>query len=319
MESGELRMFEAVARLGSLTRAAHELHTVQSNVTARVRRLEDELRTPLFRRHSRGVALTPAGEQLLPVAVTVRHLLDEAAAAVGGNGGPRGRLRIGSLETTAALRLPPILTRYRRRFPDVDLALITRTTAELIDDVLAYRLAGAFVAGPVQHPDLVETTVWTEELVLVTSSEWRSLREIVSPAREINIVVLKKGCSYRERLERFLAERGVVTVRQLEFGTVDGVISCAGAGLGVTLMPRAIAERARRTGDIALHRLPRDRAFVPTVFVHRRDAVMTAALARFMECAMRQNRRGPRGSPKRPNRTILPPRRPPGRTVERAS
>ena len=60
MNAADLRVFEAVARLGGMNRAASELNTVQSNVTTRIRLLEDELGTPLFHRHSRGTTLTDA-------------------------------------------------------------------------------------------------------------------------------------------------------------------------------------------------------------------------------------------------------------------
>ncbi|MGH6886252.1 MAG: LysR family transcriptional regulator, partial [Geminicoccales bacterium] len=68
MDAADLKVFEAVARLGGMNRAAAELHTVQSNVTARIRTLEARLGTPLFQRHSRGVTLTAAGRRLLPYA-----------------------------------------------------------------------------------------------------------------------------------------------------------------------------------------------------------------------------------------------------------
>lgn len=100
MDAAHLRVFEAVARQGGMNRAAEELHTVQSNVTARIRLLEEELGRPLFRRHSRGVALTAAGQRLLPYAVRVRQLLAEARRAVEDGGEPSGPLAIGSLETT---------------------------------------------------------------------------------------------------------------------------------------------------------------------------------------------------------------------------
>src|SRR5579871_6159445 len=105
MDAGDLRFFEAVARLGGMNRAAAELHTVQSNVTARVKLLEDQLGTPLFERHSRGVSLTAAGRRLVPYAARVAQLLSEARRAVVDDGTPRGPLSLGSLETTAALRL----------------------------------------------------------------------------------------------------------------------------------------------------------------------------------------------------------------------
>src|SRR5215472_5055748 len=112
MDSGDLQVFEAVARAGGITRAADALHTVQSNVTARVQLLERELGVQLFERHSRGVSLTSAEQVLLPYAEQVGRLLAEAQRAVGDTSVPRGPLRVGSLETTAARRLPTVLAAY---------------------------------------------------------------------------------------------------------------------------------------------------------------------------------------------------------------
>src|SRR5438445_11922769 len=95
MDAGDLRVFEAVARLGGMNRAAAELNTVQSNVTARIRLLEEALGTPLFHRHSRGVTLTVAGHRLLPYAERVGHLLAEARRAVSDDGAPKGPLSLG--------------------------------------------------------------------------------------------------------------------------------------------------------------------------------------------------------------------------------
>ena len=78
MDLIDLETFEAMARSGGVARAARELHTVQSNVTARLLRLERELGVPLFDRHSRGMTPTAAGRELLPYAVQVRGLLAEA-------------------------------------------------------------------------------------------------------------------------------------------------------------------------------------------------------------------------------------------------
>ena len=194
MESGDLRVFEAVARLDSITAAAHELHTVQSNVTARIRSLENQLGA-LFRRHSRGVVLTTAGERLLPYAIKIAQLLKDAVTVVDDNVPPRGNLHIGSLESTAGVRLPPILSAYRRNFPDVNLTLTLGTTGHLIEEVLASRLEGAFVAGPVKRTEITETQVFTEEMVLVTAAEFRSFTEAVRSSQRVNILVLRAGCS----------------------------------------------------------------------------------------------------------------------------
>ena len=112
MDAADLRIFEAVARLGGMGRAAEALHTVQSNVTARIRQLEDELGRDLFRRHARGVELTSAGHRLLPYAQRVARLLEDARRATLDDGSPQGPLVIGALETSTALRLSRPLAAY---------------------------------------------------------------------------------------------------------------------------------------------------------------------------------------------------------------
>jgi len=118
MDASDFRVFEAVARLGRMNRAAGELNTVQSNVTARIRSLEEEIGTALFQRTARGVILTPAGRRLLPYAGRIAQLLAEARRAVSDDGRPRGPLVVGSLETTAGLRLPAMLGAYAEAYPE---------------------------------------------------------------------------------------------------------------------------------------------------------------------------------------------------------
>jgi LysR family transcriptional regulator, cell division regulator len=284
MDASDLKVFEAVARLGGMNRAAAELNTVQSNVTARIRALEARLGTPLFYRHSRGVALTAAGRRLLPYAVRVQRLLQDARRAAMDDGRPSGALAIGSLETTAALRLSPVLAAYAAAYPEVDLVLSTGTTCELIGAVLEHRLEGAFVCGPVAHPELEAEPIYREELVLVTSPAARSLNQALAPS-DLRIVVLRAGCSYRERLEDILARRGIVGVRLLEFGTLEAIRSCVAAGLGITLLPRSVVAEAERAGSVAIHELPAADADVDTVFIRRRDGFVSSALAAFVQHA----------------------------------
>ncbi|HKU95370.1 MAG TPA: LysR substrate-binding domain-containing protein [Vineibacter sp.] len=282
MDAADLRIFEAVARLGGMNRAAAELNTVQSNVTARVRLLEDELGTPLFHRHSRGVSLTPAGQRLLPYAERMAQLLADAKRAATDDGAPRGPLVIGSLETTAALRLSPLLSRYAAAWPEVDLVLRTGTTGELVEHVAARRLEGALVCGPIDHPELQAEVMFREELVLATARGVRSLDELIGKG-ELKIVVLRAGCSYRQRLEDILARRGAVGARLLEFGTIEAILGCVAAGLGATLLPRALITASRYTERIAVHALPVSEAHVETLFIRRRDSYASSALSAFLE------------------------------------
>lgn len=282
MNAADLRVFEAVARAGGIGRAALELHTVQSNVTARIRLLEQELGARLFDRHSRGVSLTPAGRRLLPYAERMRELLTQARQAVADNGMPQGPLSLGSLETAAALRLPGILARFARAHPAVDLTLVTGTSAELIEQVLQSQLDGALVVGPVRHPALTETVVFHEEMVLVTARDvagWDDLPRVSG----LKLVVFRAGCSYRAQLEALLAERGVVGLRRIEFGTLEGILGCVAAGIGVTLLPRGVVGPAWRDGTVALHPAPEPHRWANTVFVRRTDAFPTSAMSAFLD------------------------------------
>ena len=281
MDVADLRIFEAVARLGVMGRAAAELNTVQSNVTTRIRSLEETLGCRLFERHASGVSLTDEGRRLLPYAQRIPQLLRDAVWAVRDDGVPRGRLVIGSLETTAALRLAPLLATYVRACPEVDLTLRTGTTCELVEAVRKGTVDGAFVCGPVADPELDSRSMFTEELALVAAPGVDSIERLLGSG-EVKILVLRAGCSYRQRLEALLARLGVPTPRMLEFGTLEAIYACAGAGLGITMLPRALLERSSTAGTLSLLTPPTAEAIVDTVFVRRREAFATSALKAFL-------------------------------------
>jgi LysR family transcriptional regulator, cell division regulator len=282
MDAADLRMFQSVASTGSMSKAAHELNTVQSNVTARIKSLEDEVGFVLFERTNRGVTLTAAGQRLLPFAARAARLLEDAKRAVADEGAPSGALTIGSLDTTAALHLSPALSRYVAAYPAVDLSLRTGTTAELIAQVLDRQLDGAYVCGPVNHPDLLADPFVREELVILTGPSIASF-EALSKKPDLKIVVLKAGCSYRLQLEAMLARRGIVGTRLLEFGTIESIIACVSAGVGVTLLPRALLGSVWERGRLRVHPLPNNEGQVETVFIRHREAFASSALRAFME------------------------------------
>jgi DNA-binding transcriptional LysR family regulator len=286
MELSDLMTFSTVARLGAVTRAAEELNTVQSNVTQRVKALEAEIGAALFERHSRGMTLTGAGRRLLPYAARMAALSREAVLAARDDGEPRGPLAIGSLETTAAVRLPSLLAEFHRRFPAVQLSLRTATTAELVAAVLEGALDGAFVAGPIEHAELNATIAFKEELVLITARRWTSLAGLRAgtPESGPTALVFRIGCTYRQRLEQVFAEFGWPSAARFEFGTLDGMIGCVAADMGVTLLPRAVVERGELSGDIRIHTLSAALSRVDTAFIARRGAHQYSALQGFVSC-----------------------------------
>jgi DNA-binding transcriptional LysR family regulator len=282
MNVADLNFFAAVARYGSITKAARRLNTVQSNVTTRLRLLEEELGVSLFQRHHQGVTLTRSGRDLLPYAHQLDVLLQKARDAVSANQATRGALRLGSMETTAAARLPALLRKYVPAHRNVDVAIETGTTRTLTQAVLEYRLDGAFVAGPVEVDELESTRAFMEELVLVSSPEYKSVPSALAEGKIPKVFVFRVGCSYRQKLERFLAGRGLTLVNQLEMGTLEGIIGCVSAGLGITMMPFSVVESYVKRQEVAVHRLSPADALIETVFITRRDLVRSPALEEFM-------------------------------------
>jgi DNA-binding transcriptional LysR family regulator len=286
MELSDLKTFAAVARTGGITRAAEDLNTVQSNVTQRIKALETEIGTPLFERHSRGMTLTAAGKRLLPYAQRMAALSREALLAARDDGEPKGPLAIGSMETTAAVRLPPLLADFHRRAPAVRLTLRTATSADLVAAVLDGTLDGAFVAGPIAHTELTAVSAFREELVLVSARRWKSLSELRAGTPESGPTALafRTGCTYRQRLEQIFVEFGWPSAARFELGTLDGMIGCVAADIGVTLLPRAVVERSEMNGSVSIHTLSPAHARVETLFIQRRAAHASSALAGFVSC-----------------------------------
>ncbi len=279
MDTKALRIFDAVAGAGSISRAAEDLNYVQSNVSGRILQLEDELGVALFHRKSRGVALTPAGRVLQDYAGRVLHLVDEARKAVQDSADCGGRLAIGTLETTAAVRLPPLLLRYRDAFPKVELMLSTGHTRKLVAEVLDYALDGAFVSGATDHDDIVQEAVFEEELVLVTGPDAKT------SVGDQALLLFHRGCTYRIHTEQWLHEIGQAPARIMEFGSLDAIVGCAAAGLGLAVLPRAVVDRPEYRTRVRLHDLPGHLAHVTTYFIRHRETAPTRALAGLVDIA----------------------------------
>lgn len=286
MDIVDLKTFEAVARHGSMNKAASELNTVQSNITARVRALEEELGLQLFQRHARGVTTTPPGVRILPAVTRITRLIDDVVVMARDDGTPNGSLNLGCLETTMALHLSSLITGFARAYPEVRLIISSETTTRLLLDVIECKLDGAFVAGPIGHPEIQHETLFTEELVLVTNPSVRSFDDL-GKVRDLRTIVFRFGCSYRQRLEALLTRLGIVIAKPLEFSSLDVIINCVAAGVGITLLPKGVVESAAASGNVAIHSIPPDLGLVETLFIRRHDVYVSSSMAAFLEVVRR--------------------------------
>ena len=148
MDLQTLRFFVASADAGSFSAAAEKLCYAQSNLSSRIKQLEEELGEPLFYRYKRGVSLTAKGKVFYDYTVRVLRLSEEAVTVMRDMDHARGKLMLGSLEATALGDLPELLSAYHKRYPDVALSLQTDMNDVFLSQVLSRKLDGAFVSGP---------------------------------------------------------------------------------------------------------------------------------------------------------------------------
>lgn len=253
-----LHIFRTVAEEGGITRAAAKLNRVQSNVTTRVKQLEERVGAQLFLRHARKLTLSPEGKVLLAYAEELLRLSHEAQAAMR-SGTPRGTFRIGTLESTAATRLPPVLSKYHLAYPDVQIELVTGTSGALAARVLALEIEAAFVAEPFTPEGLDMLHAFDEELVLIAPKGARPRTVIAFPA----------GCSYRRRLEDWLGKESVVASRVIEFASYHAIIACVAAGTGIAVVPRSVLKIVGAERQVTVEELPARIARARTQLVWR--------------------------------------------------
>ena len=267
MDLVELHIFKTVAEQGGITKAAAALHRVQSNVTTRVKQLEDRVGAKLFHRQGRRLVLSSEGKVLLAYADRMLRLSDEAQAALKGHG-PHGVFKLGTLESTAATRLPPVLARYHRGYPAVRLELITGTSGALVDRVLRGEIEAAFVAEPFAEKSLETQHVFTEELVLITP---KGHRRVTRPQDIDERIVLgfTTGCSYRRRLESWLGRSSIVAERVMEYGSYHAITACVAAGAGIAVVPKSVLRATGVESQVATHALPAGVANAKTMLVWR--------------------------------------------------
>lgn len=276
MDLSDLRIFSAVVREGGITRAAERLHRVQSNVTTRIRQLEDDLGVALFIREGRKLHISPAGRTLLDYADRLLALSDEAVAAVQ-NRQPGGVFRLGSMESTAAVRLPAPLTAFSERYPGVVLEMRTGNPGQLAAALSAGEIEGAFVAETVPLDGFDSIVAFREEPVIVTAAN----QPAVGNGGHVpdTILVFEQGCPHRKQLEAWYESRGETPQRTLELGSYHAMMGCALAGMGAALLPRSVLATFPESRRLRIHELPKSNRTLRTMFIWPKGAGTPNVLA----------------------------------------
>ncbi|ROR22956.1 DNA-binding transcriptional LysR family regulator [Comamonas sp. BIGb0124] len=260
MDLSNLDIFCAIARHSSVTRAAHELQRAQSNVTTRLRQLESELGVELFLRSGKRMTLTPAGQTLLGYAERLLALAAETRQALH-PGDPRGLLRLGTMESTAASRLPQPLARFHQQWPQVQLTLDTNSSGVLLEQVAASRLDAAFVAilpqlegwQAGQPLALARQLPASDNAVLHGQPVYRETLMLVLPAghppvqrpdqvQTAALAAFDSRCSYRTLIEHWFTQgtHAVPLPRVLELKSYHAILAAVASGSCAGIVPQSV-------------------------------------------------------------------------------
>ncbi|WP_214512024.1 putrescine utilization regulator PtrR [Pseudomonas brassicacearum] len=271
MEFSQLRIFQAVAEEGSITRAAERLHRVPSNLSTRLKQLEEQLGVDLFLRERQRLQLSPAGKVLLDYAAKLFALHDEAHAAVQG-GQPAGDFLLGTMYSTAATHLPDLLATYHRAYPAVNLQVQSGPSGELLEGLLTNRLDAALVDGPLELAGLDGVPLCDERLVLITEADHAPVRSALDVQGRA-VFTFRRGCSYRMRLEAWFAHDHATMGRAMEIESYQGMLACVIAGSGVALMSESMLASLPGRERVTVHPLAEPFASATTWLMWRKGMV----------------------------------------------
>jgi DNA-binding transcriptional LysR family regulator len=230
-----LRAFVAVVETGSFTRTAALLGRTQPAVSLQIRRLEDQLRSPLFDRGGKGVGLTTEGAALLPQARRLLRLNDEIVSTLG-EGDLEGEVRFGAPEDVATMHLPGILGAFARSHPRIRLSVTCDYTANLLDQMSRGMLDLVLIKREPVGPEL-GVRVWSEPLV------WVALDASIIEASPLPLIIAPAPDIYRKRALGALTEAGVSFRAAFTSPSLAGQMAALRAGLGVGVLPAAMAPR----------------------------------------------------------------------------
>lgn len=239
MKLSQLGFFCAVVEHGTIAAAAAQLHCVPSNITTRLRELEEQLGVVLFDREKNRLLVTPEGRllyrharQLLDMANHTRTLFAAEEA--------HGVLRVGALDVALANHLPHRLARYRRHAPGVELHIRPEHSLLLERLLMDGELDLILTDGPIEHPLLTGQLAFRERLLRVTP------RHLKAPTADdlaaLELYVHGHTCHYRRLVDNWLAHSGITPRMTLEIESYPAIFACIEQGLGFACVPESFLE-----------------------------------------------------------------------------
>lgn len=286
MEVRQLKIFSVLAEELNFTRAAERVNTVQSNVTSQIKSLEEELGIPLFDRLARKVVLTEAGRRFLPYADRALAAMDQGERAVKFGLEPAGPLRIGAPESVLTYRLPKVLQRFRKQYPQVELVFRPHWDETLSDSLEHGKLDMAIrMVDDASHDHMQSIRLRTEAVFLVADADHPLAgQKMVRPEDLAGQMLLltEFGCAYRKKLDDLLARMGIRPGTTTEFSSVEAIKHCLAAGMGIGLLPEIVVAAELKSRKLKALNWQGPSLDIATHIIWHKDRWMSPSMEAFL-------------------------------------
>jgi DNA-binding transcriptional LysR family regulator len=254
LDSRQVRAFCVLARTGSFTQTARELHLTQSGISHSMKALERDIGCRLLDRLGKKVVLTQAGEQLLHHAQKILQEMDNARESLAhlGKWG-RGRLRIGASTTACQHLIPPVLREFKESFPDHAITIEPGDTPEMVNALLRQRIDLALALEAEKETQLEFHPLFTDELQFIVGAmhPWAKARgvERAEIPKQNYILYNKRSITFRIAEEYFRKEDMVLNT-VIELGSMEAIKELVKLGLGVSILAPWIARKEIEEGSL---------------------------------------------------------------------
>ena len=287
MEVRQLEIFRALAGELNFTRTAERVNTVQSNVTAQIKALEEELGTKLFDRLAKSVVLTDAGRRFLPYAERALCTMDEGVRVVRSGSEPEGTLTIGSPESVLTYRLPEVLRGFQKKYPKVELQFRPYWDGSVIAELENGNLDVAIVmSSNADWPQTKSIKLGMERILVLGEPGHPLAKQKAVRPEDIagqTMLLTETGCGYRRKFERAMAATNLRLGNVTEFSSVEAIKQCMMAGMGLGVLPEIVVARELESGRLTALKWVGPELDIPIHVVWHKDKWVSPNIAAFLD------------------------------------
>jgi len=289
MDVRGLEVFLSVAKHLNFTRAGEEVHLSQPSVSVRIRQLERDLGSKLFEQLGKRIALTEAGQLLLPYAIRVMAAMDDALHAIDElKGLERGSLRIGASTTPGMYLIPRTIAQFKQQYPKIDVRLAVKDTRQIEEGVIRNEFDFGFVGGHLAG-DEVDVLPWIiDHLVLVVPSNHVLARKKlvkVADLRKERFILREPGSATRAAVVNHLQKSDLKVETIMEMENPESVKKAVQSGLGIAFISKFAVETELKAKTLVALRVKGLDINRELKIVYRKDKHLGRAAQTFIEMA----------------------------------